>query len=428
MERSGLAFKEEPAMLRKSLLASVGILLASAGLSFGQDPLAPPAPPPGPDPNCPLPPPAAVGHILQAPETELCCGQRGWFEAEYLFWWLSNPQAPFPLVTSSTNGGNGTLGQAGTVVLLGDGGLNADPRSGGRGTAGIWFDNNNCYGLEVSGFGVGTYSSVVRFQANSTGSPTLSIPFFNTKTDTEAVYQVASPGISTGSIQAQNVSRLFGGEASFVLNNTGLLGGNGQLLVGFRYAGFEDTFDFVTNQTPLPILAAGPLTDTTNDHFGATNSFYGGQIGWRGEWCYGKFSARLQAKVALGFDHEVLTVGGTMTQSAPGLLPVTIRGGFFGGLGNIGQYVKDEFAVIPEGDVKVCYHFNKHWSVNFGYSFLYWNEVMRGIDQLNRQIDPRAVFVLGGNPPVITPGQPAIPFHETSIWAQGLSAGLEWRF
>src|SRR5262249_40855687 len=97
-------------------------------------------------------------------------------------------------------------------------------------------------------------------------------------------------------------------------------------------------------------------------------------------------------------------------------------------LNNMGRYVRDKFAIIPEAEVKFVYHITDYWSVTLGYNFLFWSEVMRGIEQVNHQLDPRAIFVLGGNPPILNLGQPPIPFVRNSIWAQGITAGIEFKY
>jgi hypothetical protein len=62
-----------------------------------------------------------------------------------------------------------------------------------------------------------------------------------------------------------------------------------------------------------------------------------------------------------------------------------------------------------------------------GYSFLYWSNVLRVGDQLDRTVDTSQVAtsltVLPTSPP-----RPAVKFADTDLWVQGINFGLELRY
>jgi hypothetical protein len=95
---------------------------------------------------------------------------------------------------------------------------------------------------------------------------------------------------------------------------------------------------------------------------------------------------------------------------------------------NSGRISHDEFAVVPELGVILGYDVTHLVRLTVGYSFLYWSDVARPGDQVNRIVNPAlvptsTVFGTTGGLP-----QPAPSFNRTDFWAQGLSFGIELRY
>jgi hypothetical protein len=63
-----------------------------------------------------------------------------------------------------------------------------------------------------------------------------------------------------------------------------------------------------------------------------------------------------------------------------------------------------------------------------GYNFLYWSNVLRPGDQIDRTVD--LTFVPNPPPGVPPSGQnrPTVPFTRSDFWAQGVQFGLEFRW
>lgn len=76
-----------------------------------------------------------------------------WIELDYLAWTVKGDHLP-PLVTTSPAGTPlgvaGVLGAPGTTILFGNSAVNDDWCSGGRVSAGYWFDPGHTRGVEAS--------------------------------------------------------------------------------------------------------------------------------------------------------------------------------------------------------------------------------------------------------------------------------------
>ena len=67
-------------------------------------------------------------------------------------------------------------------------------------------------------------------------------------------------------------------------------------------------------------------------------------------------------------------------------------------------------------------------SLQLGYTFLYWSDVVRPAGALNPAIDPR---VVPGRPefaPATATGNPVRLYPWDDFWAQGFSAGLRFQY
>lgn len=160
--------------------------------------------------------------------------------------------------------------------------------------------------------------------------------------------------------------------------------------MGFRYADLEEKLTLVNSTTDLLF----PSTTVLTDQFGTRNQFYGGQLGGRVSWAGERFSVEASAKVALGATHQ-----GSITQAGPGATtPGTFPGGFFAQPTNIERSTSDAFSVIPSVDLKVGYQITPRLRGTVGYDFLYWSNVVRPGDQIDRSINLT-------QSPVLTPGQ-----------------------
>ena len=163
-----------------------------------------------------------------------------------------------------------------------------------------------------------------------------------------------------------------------------------------------------------------------HDGFSTHNQFYGGQLGLRGEMWMGRLFAVANAKVALGDCQQTVDISGFTQITTPAGAVTTQPGGLLALPSNSGHFFGDRFAVVPEGNLAVGYKVTEQLSVTIGYTFLYWSDVARPGNQIDRSINPAALPISGT--PAVQTSRPAFSHQETDFWAQGLTFGMELRF
>jgi Putative beta barrel porin-7 (BBP7) len=370
-------------------------------------------------------------------------GNRWFGTAEYLLWAMKGDHAP-PLATTGTLMGLtdrnvGALGRSDTQILFGNSALGDSVTSGGRFSAGYWFSDDHCLGIEVGGFFLGPVRD--KFHASSPGSPELAIPFFdvNPASTGEAIEGVAgmrNTGVLAGTLDIQHQTMLWGYDIN--LRSNWLCGCNGHvdLLVGYRQLGLDESLTLnesllaVTNRTDPTtgaILIPAGTTINGTDKFSVSNRFYGAQVGIDGEWRFSnRWSLGGSFKFGMGPTQEVATIQGARVINPPGGPSITSVGNLFSQPSNIGRFTKDEFSVVPELGLTLGYQLTNHVRATVGYNFLYWSNVARASEQIDRSVNSN--FLNNPQPGATTPNRPAPLFNSTDFWAQGVTFGLEVRY
>jgi hypothetical protein len=366
----------------------------------------------------------------------ICCSQtfcdqtcsdpsRLYITGEYLLWWIKNSHMP-PLVTTAPVGSTGVLGEPGTTVLFG-GHLDNEERSGGRFTAGYWFDNCHTLALESTFFFLANRS--VNFAANSGTSPVLARPFFNLNSGTEFSEVTTSPGLATGGIAVNTFSHLWGAEINLRYNVCDNCCWRFDVLGGFRYLRLKEGLDIQESilAAPTAPMFAGDMI-VVNDDFTTRNQFYGGQIGYRLGWTHNRWSIDWLTKIAFGDTRQTVDINGNQLITTPGGTTTLFNGGLLALPSNTGSFSRDRFAVVPETDLVLGFRVTPHIKLLIGYSFLYWSNVVRPGNQIDRVIDVSQIPNSGLTVPPTGQGRPAVLFKSTDFWAQGISFGMEFVF
>jgi len=353
-------------------------------------------------------------------------GERFYARVEYLLWWLKDPRVPV-LVTTGPPETGGILGMPGTRVLFGGSTVDEGTRSGGRFTAGYWLDGCQRCGVEGSFFFVGSRSA--RFQASSDQFPVLARPFLNLNEGVEFSQITAGPGLSTGRVTVSLPSRLWGAEGN--VRHAWCCGCDYRVdwLAGFRYLQLDESLDITESIQALPTAPAFANDQIfVNDHFATKNQFYGGQVGLDAEIRRGRWSLEALGKLALGDTHQVIDISGSQLIVPPNGPPQSFQGGLLALSSNIGHHTRERFAVVPEIGVNVGCQVTDHLRAFVGYNFLYWSNVVRPGDQIDRGLDVTRIpnFPVPATP-LPTP-RPAVLFKDTDFWAQGVNFGLEFRY
>jgi hypothetical protein len=432
--------------MRKGLIGSSLVLLAGTGWAFGQ------APPPS-NPVAGLEPVAAWAPA-DAPSAVWAGAGGGdggksclWGGADYLLWWVKGDPLPPSLVLTGPNDNDnpGALNQNGRPILTGRD-VDYGALSGVRATVGGWLDSDGQLGIEGSGFLLPQQSRTLKAASDANGSPVLGFRYLDTPTagGFEDIFQASIPtgnplaGPFTGSVAVISSLRLWGaeGNAVFGLVDDGNL--RLQALAGFRYADLSESLSLQLRSTAIDVGTlsflgnpeTAPSSIATNDFFRARNQFYGGQVGLRGEYVLGKLVVGATGKVALGSNHESLEVMGTSTLFTPGSPNISVPVGQFAGPSNIGLRTRNEFAVMPEVEVKLGYQMTNWLRATVGYDFLYLSRVVRPGSQVDLVVNDSFNPVNGvfGAAPLDKSASPQPFFRQTDFWAQGLTFGLELRF
>lgn len=356
---------------------------------------------------------------------DACKPNRLYLSGEYLLWWIKNSNVP-PLVTTGPVGSTGAIGAPGTTVLFG-GSVDNEERSGGRFTAGYWFDDCHTLALESTFFFLANRN--VNFAANSGTFPLLARPFFDLNSGAEIAEITTSPGLGTGGIAVNTFSRLWGAEMNLRYNICDNCRWHFDVLGGFRYLNLREGINIQEN---ILADAAAPMfagdTIQVNDDFNTRNQFYGGQIGTRLGWTWNRWSIDWLAKVALGDTHQVVNIQGNQLITTPAGATSFFNGGLLALGSNSGSFSRDQFAVVPETDLVLSFRVTNHMKLLLGYSFLYWSNVVRPGDQIDRVIDVTKIPNSGFQVAPTGLNRPAPLFRSTDFWAQGISFGMEFVF
>jgi hypothetical protein len=362
--------------------------------------------------------------------------ERYWISAEYLLWRIRGAHTP-PLLTSGPldvvgpSGLPGVLGQPTTTILIGDSPLEYDLSSGGRLKVGGWFDCDHCIGLEAAVLMLDEQHFDRFFNSAATpGTIPISIPYFNLLIGQEDSIAVALPGEFSGAAALALKTDMQSGElnALFTLTNKPVV--RVTLLAGYRYFRMEESLDFFTESELL-----GPeVSDVfqTEDHFRCRNDFHGGQVGARIDFRNRVWSFGFAGRAAYGrMERETLIAGQLLTNDFSGTGEVlAFPGGYFALPSNIGLFRTSRFAVVSEANAHVSWHVYPCLRVFAAYNLLHATHVARPGDQIDRAINTTQAPAISGNPDNTLQG-PAAPLfrnRDATWWAQGVSAGLEFRF
>lgn len=361
-------------------------------------------------------------YLNEGPATD-----RAFVSAEYLLWWVRTGNVPV-LATTSTEGFAGYLGQPGTVTLLGPGRFGEARRDGFRVRAGYWF-GDDCrpgqWGVDGSFFFLARTTD--SFAADSGTTPILTRPIFAPNFNREFGEQVAFPGASTGRLNVDLESYLWGADVNLRSSICRTCDSRSEWFVGYRHLNLQEELSITENITSLGTNGdpAG-TTIVVNDTFDVRNRFHGGQVGYAMGRRAGRWDVDARASVALGVTHQELTTRGSQVRTRPGEAPQSFTGGLLAAGPNLGAFENDEFSVVPEATVNVGYMATPNLRVHVGYNFLYWSNVTRPGDQIDRVVD--LSFVPNAPPVPTTVTRPLPTFTQSGFWTQGIQFGAEYRW
>ncbi|MBW8883407.1 MAG: BBP7 family outer membrane beta-barrel protein, partial [Planctomycetia bacterium] len=289
--------------------------------------------------------------------------------ADILGWSAKGVHAP-PLVTTAPGNTatplSGAIGQPDTRVVFGNETFHEDLRPGGRLTIGWWFDPNQYSGIEFQYFELDGHD--LRYKAVSNNGQVIARPVIDASTGDETAVQIASPGTSTGSIDATSVTQL---------TSTGILFrdllwaspiSRLDYLIGYRHTHLYDRLRI--DDTSTLVGAAVPTTDRATDQFRAINQFDGADFGLKGWWSNtGKLALTSIGKIALGATNNTVLVSG-QTVNTMGTGRTATHNTFGSDLlalpSNIGRYDRQNLGYVAEVGAGLEWRPACYWKFNLG--------------------------------------------------------------
>lgn len=351
---------------------------------------------------------------------------RSFVQAEYLLWWVR--PANIPVLASTAEGQSfGYLGMPGTQTLLGPGTFGSTARNGFRIRGGTVLGDSG-WAIDGSYFFLGEQSTT--FAINSDQFPTIARPIFapNPPINGEFGELVAFPGLSTGSLKVDTGSFLWGADVNLRSCICRTCTARSEWFVGFRHLNLRENLtitEFVTAAGPAAPDPVGTQI-TVQDRFATHNTFYGGQIGWAASRRAGRFDFDTRLSVALGGTNQTLDISGGQQRVRPGQPPEQFTGGLLAAGPNLGQFSRNMFSVVPEATLNVGFWLTPTVRTYVGYNYLFWSNVLRPGDQIDRTVD--LTFVPNAPQFPFTVNRPQPTFKQSDVWAQGIQFGLEARW
>jgi hypothetical protein len=347
-------------------------------------------------------------------------------QTELLLWWANRPRIPVLATTSASGVGTGFLGDPDTRTLLGPGTFGPGFQLGFRVRAGGYLDECANIGWDASYFFLGRGREKVVFG----GLPVLTRPVFAPNFNAEFGEVVTRQNLSEGRFEVEQDSFLWGADVNYRCATCRTCAASYGWLLGYRHVNLTEQLRMTEFLTATGTLATDPIGTrvVVGDRFRTQNRFHGGQMGawWNNP--LGQLELDVRATVALGVTNSIVTVRGFQQKTRPGEQTQSFTGGLLATGPNLGRFRQRAFSVVPEVTVNLGLMVSPNVRAYVGYNFLYWSNLLRPGDQIDRTVD--LTFV--PNPPagVRPSGQirPTVPFIRSDFWAQGVQLGLELRW
>jgi hypothetical protein len=162
------------------------------------------------------------------------------------------------------------------------------------------------------------------------------------------------------------------------------------------------------------------------DNFSGHSHFLGFQIGANAEYWYGNLFANVTPKLAIGGTRETVGIGGsTVLLSTSNRVLEAFPAGILALPSNTGRFHQDEFSVVPEIALRVGFRFEENVRFFLGYTCVYWSDVVRPGQQIDRVVNPSQVPVLSGGTNLVGTARPTVDIKNADWWAHGIHVGLE---
>ncbi len=364
--------------------------------------------------------------LIQPPNFVSSLLRRMQFRIEAATFWPDGQNLPQLVTTrrpANDPATDGLIGQPETVNLFGGSDVLGGAVQGVRGEIGSYLDENRTHGFLLRFFDGG--NSSLSFNSTPTSEPVVMRPFFSTANNAQSTIAVNYPNSTSGSLNANISSEVYGGDILFRRLILKDCAGRMEFLAGYQTARLADsllinsTTTALTN-TPAP---AGTISQLT-DRFSTVNRFNGIALGFSGILRERGWSLSGMVKLGLGNMENSVAIDGSSTITVPGNpgSTSTTANGLLARNTNAGNYVFNTFVVTPETNLTFGYRLTRRLEATVGYSYLGLPKVARVADQL----DPQLASNLS-NPPAGA-RTPSFSLRESNYALHSLDYGLQWRY
>jgi hypothetical protein len=337
-----------------------------------------------------------------------------WGSAEAVLWWVKSGPSP-------------VLAMSNAAPLFGDHGLDYGSIPGGRFSFGVC-NTPGTFGIEGTLVYLGQTGVNFTTASGADGTPAITRPITLGSEGAPNAFSVSSPGIASGRLSVDSSTMFWDGEFNLLGH---LCGGeclSFDMIGGFRYVDLEEDLKQFQHTTflgtgLLPPVGGPQGSFTMSDVYRTRNQFFGAQLGSQMELRWRRLYTNLLGKVAMGSIHQVVEARGETAITTP-LGATTIPGGLYAS-STSGRRTFDDFAVIPELNFNVGVQLTPAVRVFAGYSFLYMSDVVRPGDQIGSAVNATLFPGLPGAGPA---GTAVMPFTRSDFWAQGVNFGMALRW
>lgn len=367
------------------------------------------------------------------------CTDNLWVEADYLLAWMKRGDIDAPLITTGSpdDAVPGAIGEPGTNVVFGDKHYDFHRTTGVKAAIGGVFGTNRQLAFDIDAFWIFKREKHFHIDSDASGSPLIARPFFDVQTGAENAEEVSNPGFFSGTSKALVKTQFWGAELN--LGERSCNEGGLDFFIGFRYLRLQEKIrvrdDMVPFTTPSGLTFNGsanavesPDTLTDEDTFRTNNNFFGGQLGAKARISPNPWiSFDIFGKVAVGSTEEKYKSEGSTTWESTAFGDQFATGGVLVQPNNSVHTKKWKFTWVPEIGADIVISPVDRFRFLVGYSFLWWSNVVRPGDQIDRNVNsgqiPRDVAYY--TPAIQAPND---HLDQEAFWMQSVNFGIQFDF
>jgi hypothetical protein len=346
---------------------------------------------------------------------------------DFLWAWMKRDIFPPMATTGNVNDAvPGALGQPNTTIILG-GEFDHHEIDGGRISFAYWLFDTHTLAIEGNFFILEQQTIPMNFGNDGTSTTAvLAKPFFNPVANAQDADPRGFPGTLSGNVNFNYTSRLMGAEVNgrwFVFGDDNCEGPSISVLAGVRWLSLQEKY--VSDETVTELPAGTGSTFFISDNFGTFNQYFGAQSGLQLKYRWdGNLAVHVQGKIATGPNYETLKIHGFSSVLDQFGTLTTGNQGLYAQPSNIGDRKHTVMAFMPEGSGGFDWEPFSWLKLQFGYTFMYLNKVIRPGESIDTRVNIQPV----GASAQFGPPLPVAAFHQTGFWVQFMNFGVTFAY